>query len=222
MSWPTILLSFFNALLGAGLANIGFQWWREHYGSRRNVAWLALQLAVLLERFGAECISSSHYDPDDADMVFAMTGAKLERPRFPHLPEYPNDEAAWRLLDLGLANDLLVFPDAVRLWQGSSDMEVEDVGLSEAGDAFRRGCVSLARRSLTLALALRKQHSLRPQAAHLLPAVEERSRAIHKEDPTNEENFALAMAAKQAMERMRRGDSPHGPPDGAGGHGERL
>lgn len=220
MSWPTILLSFFNALLGAGLANIGFQWWREHYGSRRNVAWLALQLAVLLERFGGRCISSSHYDPDDEEMHFAMTGTKLGPPRFPSLPEYPKDEAAWRLLDLGVANDLLVFPDAVRVWQGSSDMEVEDVGPSEAGDTFRRGCVSLARRSLTLALTLRQQHGLRPQAAHLLPAVEERSRAIHKEDATNEENFALAMAAKQATERMRRGDFPRRPPDGAGVHGE--
>jgi hypothetical protein len=129
MDTSTILATAFSTGLATAILNQAIGWWRDsrkdHVATAREARYLAIRLAVLLEKFSLDCADSIA----DYELHTDFDGyAGKSRGTIPDLPEYP--EGDWRVLSAELLGRCLSLRNELRLSDGHIGFW-EDVGYRE-------------------------------------------------------------------------------------------
>jgi len=83
---------------------------KEAWGRRKQGAYLALRVAIILEEFAERCLDF-HYD-NDAYLSSGGLAGDI-RTRLPELSKFPQDDEGWRAFPLYLSEMALMFPRSV-------------------------------------------------------------------------------------------------------------
>jgi hypothetical protein len=90
------------------ILNLWWGWWSKRSENKRSAAYLAIRLAVILERFAIEC----------ADVVTEQEefeqGRGESASALPALEGFPSEQG-WNTLDPALSARVLTFPNTLRL-----------------------------------------------------------------------------------------------------------
>ena len=128
MDWGTVLTTAASTGFATAIANQGLGWWRESRGEKhlqqRNATYLAIRLAVILEKFALDCTDTIA----DYDMYTSSGGhAGSAATKLPELSEYP-DEDDWKLLNSGLLartltlrNEIILSSRSINFWYEIDD-----------------------------------------------------------------------------------------------------
>lgn len=129
MEFSTILTTALSTGLATAILNQGIGWWRDsrkdHAVTEREARYLAIRLAVLLERFALDCA--------DSVAAFEMHSefdgyAGRASGTIPKLPEFPDGD--WRALNANLLGRCLSLQNEIKLSDGHIGFW-EDVGYRE-------------------------------------------------------------------------------------------
>ena len=161
---------FLAVIFGSGVVatavTIGAEWIREERTEKRDLRYLAMRVAVILEKFAIDCsnlvVENEAYDTSDGEA--GSFSSKL-----PDLPPFPTD-ADWKSVDPVLASRVLSLQNEVYLTQFSvSDVwgvhEPDEIGKIVNGQAGKCGA-----KAFGLAHALRTAANL-PAADLSAPGV---------------------------------------------------
>jgi hypothetical protein len=178
MDWKTILPLVVGTGLLSSLATailtLTWGWWTKRSENKRNAAYLAIRLVVILERFA---IDSNALITDQTlyDQSGGEYGANAHT--LPDLETFP-EEQSWITLQPTLLARVLTFPNELRLsnlavasWTGSEDVIQEALNQ----------CGKLGYRAWALAHDLRTQYRLPFDPASNLVAVAKVLKRRHDE-----------------------------------------
>ena len=129
-------------------------WWRDKSRNKTEAKYLALRLAVILEKFVSGCVYRVWHD--NADM---KEGRELDY-NLPTLESYPPDSPDWKSFHAGnqkLAGQVLSFPNEIT----SAELACEFTGMRE-GNQFASADETIVAgvKAWRLAQALRKNYGL--------------------------------------------------------------
>lgn len=152
--------------LAAGLLTQGFVWWKEHRREReqsgRDRQFIALQLAVSLERYAIECgmrIDKIHRNLED------FYGSGHLSPSFPGLPELKLPATAeWRWIAPDLASEVLSLAPRIAFAEGTVQAILDLVDQHAAQEEAQLQLGSIGNAAWTLAEKLREKHNIPVQA----------------------------------------------------------
>jgi hypothetical protein len=129
--FSTIAVAALSTGLATAIFNQGISWWREHTlemrATGKEARYLAIRLAVILERFALDCA-----DGIAGQKMYNRHGPEVGRAHgaLPDLAPYP-DESEWKSLEpdflaraLTLRNELVLADRAIGFW---ADVEPECV-----------------------------------------------------------------------------------------------
>jgi len=160
-TWADIIKLAFTTGLIAALFSQAIAWLRElhkdYNSTTREARYLALRLAVILERFSIDCASLIA----DNQMYRDCDGyAGTQRQKLPALTEFPKD-ADWKALAPNLSskvlsteNELMVSDEAIAVW--------EDIDRNSVGHAADQQAGKSGYRAWLLAVDLRCHYKLPP------------------------------------------------------------
>jgi len=137
----------------ASVVTVGFSWLRELLAKKREAAYLAMRLAVLLEGYAMACIGYASFANEHWKQYYGEPPDDV-----PQLPPYPSD-ADWKALDQKLADQILSFANEIATRARSARF----ARIFE-GNAFQiqTEIEESAHRAIDLAGALRKRYGFAP------------------------------------------------------------
>ncbi len=157
----TPLVTYATIALSSGViaASLG-QWiqsYRESRGRKRDSTYLAIRVAVVLEKFAADCahnISAFQADKKSGGRV------GFESDSLPDLPPYP-DNLSWPLVDPELCERVFSFRNELILLERNlaTMSEIEPGAVTQLCYEYAG---KVGRQAWYLAKSLRKHHGVRP------------------------------------------------------------
>lgn len=151
----TSIATAIATILAAGI-NHAVTWWMAREQKQAAAGYLALQLAIILERFAMDC-AVAHSESRSYRSSGGHVGREHEQ--LPELPSYP-DNADWKVLDLSFADRAL----GLRTDHAMSVVHLRTVyDLHDENELQSEVIVELdrhGRQAWRLAFDLRRQHKL--------------------------------------------------------------
>ncbi len=163
MSWVTDFVTIAGpaGLVSAGLTH-ALAGWREKRKSRRQGQYLALRLAIILERYASECSDLV----SRIDAAFETNGDPSTFPTdLPPAPGYPEDDEGWRVLDSSLAHRVLALVVERNAAQAAVTEDWMYCGPTSAPFECSRLAAILGLEAWDTAVALRQRYKLPPYMA---------------------------------------------------------
>jgi hypothetical protein len=197
--WATIV----KTIVGAGIGAASAQWLRDSRHRKRQAAYMAMRLAVVLEAYAISCsllIVTNETAEPPPDRDFGGSAA------LPELPPYPDDDDGWRAVDRKLAGRCLSLRNRIRESQTFIGWTIEfnDYDLKE--EVYKQ----VADRGLEawqLANEMRSKHGVE-SAKHVWDPLSHLESAQQRVERRRKERQAREDAARQATPRRPRRAQP--------------
>jgi hypothetical protein len=162
-------ISPLGLMLGSGVvAGVVTQvviWWKEHSREKEKTArerqFVALQLAVTLERYAIECAMRITHISDVLNELYEQGGPLRAFPILPPL-ELPS-AAEWRWIAPDLASEVMSLTPKISFGNGSIDFLHNIAGEVESAEESQRQLRLVGHTAWTLGRRLRATHNIPPQ-----------------------------------------------------------
>lgn len=159
LAWMDILKVALSTGVAAALLNQSISWFKDWTSERKNISregrYLALRIAVILERFSIDCaeLIASYNLHDQSDGHAGKQSGSL-----PILPAYPSD-ADWKSLNPALCAKALAMRNELELSDKALDFHFE-VDAFQLGSAFKDEAGKCGYRAWEIATELRSLYKL--------------------------------------------------------------
>lgn len=153
-------------MLGSGLAAALFSqavvWWKESARDQRNAdrdqRFIALQLAVVLERYAIECAMRIGEIDQKLDESYIYGAQSAALPGMPPL-ELPN-AVEWRWIDSAVTSDVLSLTPRIKFGEGSIAATFDFGNWHDGAEEIKRQLLLIGRDAWDLACKVRAKYKL--------------------------------------------------------------
>lgn len=156
-----LIVTALGVILGSSLLSAIFnqaaQFLKDNKASHREVAYLALRLATVFERYAENC-SNVHGGIATVNSSLGASGDLYQR--LPDLTALPDEKERWRDLDVNLTSKVLMFEFDIRNEQAGIGQTFEHEGDEEGYDEVQIRAALMGIRALALSAELRKAYGL--------------------------------------------------------------
>ncbi|MCS0599574.1 hypothetical protein [Massilia agri] len=152
--------------VSAALFSQALTWLKEHRREEKNAnrdrQFIALQLAVTLERYAIQCARQVSDISDSVELSYQTGWVTSNIPSLPKLT-LP-DAIEWRWIATGLTSEVLALAPRIDFGNGSIAFILDACGPHDGAEEAQRQCRAIGMEAWRIAQKVREVHGIAPQA----------------------------------------------------------
>ena len=156
--WSNLASVIFGAGFGTAVAQLGVPAYRDWRNRKRQAAYMAMRLAVVLEAFASDCVGIIQ---DNSEAAREAGGDLPDyRATLPELASYPDDAEGWRVISRKLAGRCLNLRNRIKESQTGIDSTFKFADADAGAEEVAKRASGRGLEAWDLAVALRREYRI--------------------------------------------------------------